>query len=73
MKIAILNGPNLNKLGMRKKELYGTQSLAQIVESFPPDIATRQLHSLPFSSNQFLIQLIAPFDNFFIVCYLLKH
>ena len=31
MKIAILNGPNLNKLGMRKKELYGTQSLAQIL------------------------------------------
>ena len=31
MKVLILNGPNLNRLGTRKPELYGTRSMAQIL------------------------------------------
>ena len=31
LKIIILNGPNLNRLGTRKPEVYGTQSMAQIL------------------------------------------
>ena len=31
MKVFIINGPNLNRLGMRKPEIYGNRTMAQIL------------------------------------------
>jgi len=40
VKILILNGPNLNLLGTREPEIYGTQTLAEIMQALASEAQT---------------------------------
>ena len=50
MKILVLNGPNLNLLGQREPDIYGTETLSDIesdlIKNFPNiEIAFKQSNS----------------------------
>ena len=49
MKIAIINGPNLNLLGKREPEIYGTQSFQDYFEKLKEKFSDAELHY--FQSN----------------------
>ncbi len=49
MKIAIINGPNLNLLGKREPEIYGTQSFTAYFEKLKEKFQDVELHY--FQSN----------------------
>lgn len=49
-KIAVLNGPNLDRLGRREPEIYGTQTLGDILEGLRSHAAGRA-EILDFQSN----------------------
>lgn len=63
MRILILNGPNLNRLGLRKPELYGTKTMAQILLDIQR--ALPEVHLMYFQSNHEgdLIDQIQAFDG----------
>jgi len=50
-KILLLNGPNLNALGEREPELYGTTTLKDIEESVRKLVEPAGHSLLPFQSN----------------------
>lgn len=51
MKILILHGPNLNLLGTREPELYGSQTLADINEALEQAAHSRQAELRVLQSN----------------------
>tara|TARA_B100001564_G_scaffold351618_1_gene357729 strand:- start:1603 stop:2034 length:432 start_codon:yes stop_codon:yes gene_type:complete len=57
MKILVLNGPNLNLLGTREPEVYGTDSLEDIEKNLHT-IATNQSISLEFYQSNSENELI---------------
>ena len=50
-KILLIHGPNLNLLGKREPEIYGTRTLADIVESLRAEAETHGVALEDFQSN----------------------
>eukprot|EP01047_Picozoa_sp_COSAG01_P004940 COSAG01_NODE_165_length_23303_cov_269.524953_3_plen_143_part_00 len=50
-KIAIIHGPNLDKLGSREPDVYGSLTLAQLNEKVATAATSLDLVTLPFQSN----------------------
>lgn len=50
-RILLLNGPNLNMLGVREPSVYGSQSLAELVQQLQDYAATLNVELSHFQSN----------------------
>lgn len=51
LRILVLNGPNLNLLGVREKDIYGKASYADLVAFIEKEAATLGIEVLVFQSN----------------------
>ncbi len=51
MKLLILNGPNLNMLGLREPDIYGKQSYAALVQLLEQTCAQKGIECKVFQSN----------------------
>lgn len=49
--VLVLNGPNLNMLGRREPEIYGTQSLADIIGDLTAQASMQQIELSHLQSN----------------------
>ncbi len=50
-KVLLINGPNLNLLGTRQTDIYGSQTLAQIVKLMRQKLAKHNIELVDFQSN----------------------
>ncbi len=51
MKIMVINGPNLNMLGIREKQIYGTRSYSDLIRFISDFCEQNQIHADFFQSN----------------------
>ena len=51
MKILVINGPNLNMLGIREKNIYGAETYAELVELLEKTFAEEGLEGEIYQSN----------------------
>ena len=51
MKIMVINGPNINMLGLREPEIYGQQSFAALLSLLEQTALEEQIHIDQFQSN----------------------
>ncbi|WP_440054259.1 type II 3-dehydroquinate dehydratase [Pseudoalteromonas sp. T1lg65] len=65
--IFVINGPNLNMLGRREPEKYGTQTLAELVESLTNYANSQQVVLTHLQSNS-EAELIEAIHNQFDAC-----
>lgn len=51
MKIMVINGPNLNMLGVREKEVYGTKDFKEVIKYVKEEGEKRNIDITFFQSN----------------------
>ena len=51
LKIMVINGPNLNMLGIREKDIYGTGSYEDLLRMIRDDCDRARIHVDFFQSN----------------------
>ena len=51
MKILVINGPNLNLLGAREPEVYGHETLGQIMQSLTEEASDKGVTLVNYQSN----------------------
>jgi len=52
VKVLVLNGPNLNLLGKREPEVYGSQTLTDIIDSLQSEAKTLDIELSHLQSNR---------------------
>lgn len=63
MKIAILNGPNLNKIGQREPEIYGSQTFEMLLENLKAEHPEVEFSLLQSNIEGVLIDYLQELDE----------